>query len=67
MGGGLKEGEYGKVTYVGGSRKYIVVKEGMRLEEVRSMVAEITDSDLSKHKLWYNLKYDRQMLMCQLR
>ncbi|KAJ8430997.1 hypothetical protein Cgig2_025679 [Carnegiea gigantea] len=37
-GGELKEGGYGKVTYVGGSRKRIVVKEGMGLEEIRRML-----------------------------
>ena len=45
MGGELEEGGYGKVTYVGWSSKCIVVNDGMRLEEVRSMVTEITGSD----------------------
>ena len=53
-----EESGYEKVTYVGGSRKYIVVKEGMGLEEVRRMVMEIAGSDLFEHKLWYSLKYN---------
>jgi len=63
MGEELKEGGYGKVTYGRGSRKCIVMKEGTRLKEMRRMVTEITGSDLSEHKLWYSLKYDRQILM----
>ncbi|KAJ8421874.1 hypothetical protein Cgig2_028023 [Carnegiea gigantea] len=46
-----------------GSRKYILVNEGIGVEEVRRMVTKIIDSDLSEHKLWYNLKYDRQMFI----
>ncbi|KAJ8426320.1 hypothetical protein Cgig2_011752 [Carnegiea gigantea] len=42
MGVELKEGGYEKVTYVGGSRKCIVVKEGTGPEEMRRMVTEIT-------------------------
>jgi len=37
-----------KVTYVGGSRKCIVVKEETGVEEVRRMVMEITCSNLSE-------------------
>ncbi|KAJ8420746.1 hypothetical protein Cgig2_019814 [Carnegiea gigantea] len=63
VGGELEEGGYGKVTYMGGSRKCIVVKKGMGPEEGRRMVTEITGSDLSKHKLWYSLKCDWKISM----
>ncbi|KAJ8423109.1 hypothetical protein Cgig2_004477 [Carnegiea gigantea] len=35
----------------------------MGIEEVRRMVMETIDGDLLVHKVWYNLKYDKQMLM----
>ncbi|KAJ8425524.1 hypothetical protein Cgig2_013251 [Carnegiea gigantea] len=35
----------------------------MGLEEVRRKVSEITGNDLTVQKLWYNLKYDRGMVM----
>ncbi|KAJ8427307.1 hypothetical protein Cgig2_032956 [Carnegiea gigantea] len=53
----------GKVTYEGGLRKCITVKEGMGLEEVVRMVKKITGTDMSERKLWYSLKYDREMLV----
>jgi len=40
-----------------------MLKEGVGLEEVRRMVSEITNDVLTVHKLWYNLKYDRGMVM----
>ncbi|KAJ8437198.1 hypothetical protein Cgig2_007548 [Carnegiea gigantea] len=61
--GKQQKGGYGKVTYVGRSRKCIVVKDVMGLEEMRRMVTEITGSDLFEHKLLYNLKCIQQMLM----
>ncbi|KAJ8440407.1 hypothetical protein Cgig2_017640 [Carnegiea gigantea] len=61
--GELEEGQDGKVTHVGGSRKYFVVKEGMRVEEVQRMATEIIGSDLSEQKIWYSLKYDSQILV----
>ena len=51
-----------RVMYKGGSRKCMVANEGMGLEEVRRMEL-ITGTDLSEDKLWYNLKYNRQILM----
>ncbi|KAJ8441438.1 hypothetical protein Cgig2_023624 [Carnegiea gigantea] len=59
----LDDGETGKVTYVGDWTKCIVLKEGVRLEEVRRMVSEITSNVLTVHQLWYSLKYDRGMVM----
>ena len=46
----------GKVIYEGGSRKCMVVKEGMGVEEVIGMIKEITGTDMSGKKLWYILK-----------
>ena len=63
----LEEAGDGKVTYEGWSKKNMLVKEGMGVKEVRRVVKETIRGDLSEHKVWYNLKYDRQMLMCQLR
>ncbi|KAJ8422109.1 hypothetical protein Cgig2_011152 [Carnegiea gigantea] len=45
----------GKVTYEGGSRKCMVVKEGMGVEELMKMVREMTGTDI--------LKYDREILV----
>ncbi|KAJ8438784.1 LOW QUALITY PROTEIN: hypothetical protein Cgig2_009902 [Carnegiea gigantea] len=53
----------GKVTYEGGLRKCIAVREGMGAEELLKMVKEMTGSDMSEKKLWYSLKYDRKMLV----
>ena len=47
MGGELEECGDGKVTYVGGLRKCILVNEGTEAEEVQRMVIKITSSDLS--------------------
>ncbi|KAJ8434108.1 hypothetical protein Cgig2_005787 [Carnegiea gigantea] len=52
-----------KVTYEGGLRKCMVVKEGMGIEELIRMVREMIGSDMSEEKLWYSLKYDREMLV----
>ncbi|KAJ8449263.1 hypothetical protein Cgig2_002395 [Carnegiea gigantea] len=61
--GKLEEDGDGKLTYVGGSTKCILLKEGMAMEEVLRQVTGIRGSDLRDGKLWYSLKYDRQMLM----
>jgi len=62
-GGMLVESGDGKVTYEGGLRKCMVVREGMGAEELLKMVRKMTGSDMSEEKLWYSLKYDRDMLM----
>jgi len=41
----------------------MVAMEGMGVEEMKKMVKEIIRSDLLEQKIWYSLKYDRQMLM----
>ena len=37
--------------------------EGMGVEDMQRTTTEITGNELSEHKIWYNLKYDLQMLM----
>ena len=61
-GGVVEEGGDGKLTSEGGSRKCMLVKDRMGVE-VQRIVMENIGSDLSEHQVWYNLKYDRQMLM----
>ncbi|KAJ8423840.1 hypothetical protein Cgig2_024298 [Carnegiea gigantea] len=63
MGGMLVETRDGKVTYEGRSRKCMVVRKGMGAKELLKMVREMTGSDMSEEKLWYSLKYDREMLV----
>ena len=63
MGGELDDGGGGKVTYVGGWTKCMVLKKDMELEEVLRKVSEITSSELTVQKLWYSLKCDGGMVM----
>ena len=63
MGGVLEECGNGKVKYKGGSKRHVLVKEVMKVEEVHRMVKEIVGSDKSEQKVWYRLKYNQQMLM----
>ena len=63
----MEDGENRKITYEGGSRKCLLVKEGLGVKEVRGMVTETIGGDLLEYKVWYSLKCDRQMLMYQLR
>ncbi|KAJ8426145.1 hypothetical protein Cgig2_032836 [Carnegiea gigantea] len=41
----------------------MVVRKGMGAEELLKVVREMTESDMSEEKLWYSLKYDREMLV----
>ncbi|KAJ8428462.1 hypothetical protein Cgig2_012529 [Carnegiea gigantea] len=59
----LVESGDGKVTCEGGSRKCMVVREGMGAEELQKMMREMTGSDMLDEKLWYSLKYDMEMLV----
>jgi len=59
----MEEGGDGKVTYLGGSKKCVVLKEGARIEEVRRVVTELSRIELSERKVWYSLKYDRGLVM----
>ena len=63
MGGVLEEYGNGKVKYEGGSRRYVLAKEVMGMEEVHRMVKETIGSDKLEQKVWYRLKYNQQMLM----
>ncbi|KAJ8420889.1 LOW QUALITY PROTEIN: hypothetical protein Cgig2_003185 [Carnegiea gigantea] len=49
--------------YAGGSKKYIMLKEGLGTEEVQRMVSEVTSHDLTVQKLWYSLRYGRGMVI----
>ena len=46
-----------KIRYNGGSRKCLLAREGMRVEELRGMVREIVE------RVWYSLKDNRNMVM----
>ncbi|KAJ8435322.1 hypothetical protein Cgig2_022923 [Carnegiea gigantea] len=63
VGGMLVESGDGKVIYEGGSRKCMVVREGMWAEELLKMMRKMIGSDMSEEKLWYSLKYDKEMLV----
>ncbi|KAJ8423382.1 hypothetical protein Cgig2_033191 [Carnegiea gigantea] len=52
--GKLEECGDGKVTYVGGLRKCIVVNEGMEAEEVRRMVIKITFKGDADMRMFFN-------------
>ena len=47
----LAESGDGKVTYEGGSRKCVVMKEGMVVKELMKMVREMTGCDMLEEKL----------------
>jgi len=40
MGSVVEDGDEGKIRYNGGSRKCVLVREGMRVEELRGLVQE---------------------------
>ena len=63
MGEVLDECENGEVKYEGGSRRYVLAKEVMGMEEVHRMVKETVGSDKSEQKVWYRLKCNQEMLM----
>ena len=43
-----------KVTYEGGSRKCMVVREETGVEELLKMLRKMIGSDISEEKLWYS-------------
>ena len=63
MGGVLEKGGDGKVTYEGGLRKCMLVKEEVGVKEVQRMVLESIGGNFSEHKICYSMKHDRQILM----
>ncbi|KAJ8447332.1 LOW QUALITY PROTEIN: hypothetical protein Cgig2_013109 [Carnegiea gigantea] len=58
-----KEDSNDRTGSAGGSRQCILLTKGMAMEEVLRLVMGIRGSDLREGKLWYGLKYDRQMSM----
>ena len=62
-GGVLEAGAEGKMVYNGGSRKCMVVRDGMGVEELRGMVKETVGGGVEVDRIWYSLKYDRNMIM----
>jgi len=63
MGDVVEDAGEGKIRYNGGSRKCAMVREGMGVEEVKEMVRETVGPGVEVDRLWYSLKYDRNMKM----
>jgi len=59
----VEDGGEGKMVYNGGSRKCVVVRKGMGVEELREMVQETVGGGVEVDRIWYSLKYDRNMIM----
>jgi len=51
----------GKIRYNGGSRKCVLVREGMGVEELKEMVCKTVGPGVEVDRIWYSLKYDRNM------
>jgi len=62
-GGVFEDGAEGKMVYKGGSRKCMVVRDGMGVEELRGMIQETVGGGVEVERIWYSLKYDRNMIM----
>jgi len=62
-GGVVEDGGEGKMRYNGGSRKCVVVREGVGVKELREMVRETVGGGVEVDGIWYSLKYDRIMIM----
>jgi len=62
MGGVVEDGGKGKIRYDGGSRKCVLVRDGMGVEELRSLLREIFGDGVVVKRLWYSLKYNRNMM-----
>ena len=62
--GGVAEdvGE-GKIRYNGGARKCVLVREGVGVEELKEMVRDTVGPGVEVDRMWYSLKYDRNMIM----
>ena len=59
----LEDGGEEKIRYDGGSRKCVLAREGMGVEELRGMVPTTVEDGVQVKKLWYSLKYDRNIIM----
>jgi len=53
-GGVVEDGGEGKMVYNGGSRKCVVVREGMGVEELRGMVEETVRAGVEVDRIWYS-------------
>jgi len=62
-GGVVEDGGEWKMRYNGGSRKCLLVREGMGVEELREMVRETVGVGVEVDRMWYSLKYERNMIM----
>jgi len=63
MGGVVEDGGEGKIRYNGGSKKCVLVREGMGLDDLREMVQETVGAGVEVDRTWYSLKYDRNVIM----
>ena len=62
-GGVVEDAGEGKIRYNGGSRKCVLAREGMGVEELKLIVRETVGPGVQVGRIWYSLKYDRNMKM----
>ena len=62
-GGYLERSVDGLVTYHGGNNDCVWLTEDMRIDDVMKLVQETIQEELRNRMMWYNTKYDRNMLM----
>jgi len=63
MGGVAEDVGEGKIRYNGGARKCVLVREGVGVEELKEMVRDTVGPGVEVDRMWYSLKYDRNMKM----
>ena len=61
--GVMEDGGEGKIRYNGGSMKCMLVRKGMGVEELRKMVRKTVGVGVEVDRMWYSLKYERNMIM----
>ena len=66
MGGVVEDVGEGRIRYNGGTRKCAVVRERMGVEEVKEMVCKTVGLGVTVDRMWYSLKYDRNMKMAMV-
>jgi len=54
----MEDSGEGKIRYDRGSRKYVLAREGIGVEELREMVQETVGVGVQVKRLWYSLKYN---------
>ena len=59
----MKDGGEGKITYHGESKRCVLIRKGMGVEELRGLVQETVEDGVVVEMLRYSLKYDRNMIM----